>query len=82
MFAAWWSWVVPLVAAAGVFFGVLLTTPPGVRAITDVLLGSPRGANADAAAYALAAAASLALVALLVVAAILAGIDFVIRRTR
>jgi hypothetical protein len=82
LFASWWSWVVPLAGAAAVFVGVLLTTPPGFRAITDVLLGSPRGANADAAAYALAAAGSLALLTLLVLAAILGGIDFVIRRTR
>ena len=82
MFGAWWSWVVPLAGAGAVFTGVLLTTPPGFRAIADVLLGSPRGANGDAAAYALAAAGSLALLTLLVLAAILGGIDFVIRRTR
>jgi hypothetical protein len=82
MFSSWWSWVVPLACAAAAFAGVLLTTPPGFRAVADVLLGSPRGANADAAAYALAAAGSLALVTLLVLAAILGGIDFVIRRAR
>ena len=72
----------PLAGAAAVFVSVLLTTPPGLRTLTDVLFGSPRGANADAAAYALAAAGSLALLTLLVLAAILGGIDFVIRRTR
>jgi hypothetical protein len=82
MFGSWWSWCVPLAGTAAVFVGVLLSTPPGLRAVTDVLLGSPRGANADAAAYALAAAGSLALLTLLVLAAILGGIDFVIRRTR
>jgi hypothetical protein len=76
------SWLVPLVAAAAVFAGVLLTTPPGFRSIADVLLGSPRGANADAAAYALGSAGSLALVTLVVLGAILGGIEFVIRRTR
>lgn len=61
-----WTWLVPLVSAASVFGFVLSTTPPGWRAIPDVLLGSVRGPNADAAAYALGAAASLALVALVV----------------
>lgn len=65
--------VVALVAAAAVFAGVLLTTPPGFGAIADVLLGSPRGAAADAAAYALGAAASLALITLLLLAALAAG---------
>jgi hypothetical protein len=82
MFASRWSWGVPLVGAAVVFASVLLMTPPGLRAITDVVLGSPRGANADAAAYALGSAGSLALLTLLGLAAILGGIDFVIKRSR
>jgi hypothetical protein len=82
LFASTWSWAAPLVVAAIVFGAVLVTTPPGWRAIADVLLASPRGANADAAAYALGSAASLALLTLVVLAAILGGIDFVISRTR
>jgi len=73
---------VPLVGAAGAFGLVLWTTPPGFGAIGLVVFGSPRGVVADAAAYALGAAASLALLTLVVLAAILGGIDFVIRRTR
>jgi hypothetical protein len=73
---------VPLIGAGLVFGGVLLTTPPGVRALSDVLLGGSRGPNADAAAFALGAAASLALVALIVIATITAGIEFVIKRSR
>ena len=82
MFAARWSWLVPLAGAAIVFAAVLVTTPPGFRAVSDVLVGSPRGPNADAAAYALGAAASLGLVTLMLIAAISAGIDFVIKRGR
>lgn len=65
-----WTWIVPLIAAASVFTGVLLTTPPGFAALTDVLFGQPRGPNAEAAAYALGAAGTLALVALLVLASV------------
>jgi hypothetical protein len=82
MFAAWWAWLVPLVGAAIVFGGVLLSTPPGFRAVSDVLLGSPRGPAADAAAYALGAAASLALAMLLLLAALIAAIETLIRRGR
>jgi hypothetical protein len=82
MFSARWSWIVPLAAAAVVFSAVLLTTPPGFRAITDLLLGTPRGANADAAAYALGSAASLALVTLLVLAIACCGLDLALRRVR
>ena len=60
-----WTWVLPLLVAAAVFTGVLLTTPPGFTALTDVLFGQPRGPNAEAAAYALGAAGSLALIGLL-----------------
>jgi hypothetical protein len=80
MYRSTWSWLVPLLAAAGVFAGVLATTPPGFRAIADVALGPPRGPHADAAAYAFGAAASLALVTLLVLAGLIGGIDFVRRR--
>ncbi len=59
------AWLVPLGAALAVFAAVLLTTPPGFGAVGDVLFGSVRGPNAEAAAYAVGAAASLALVTLL-----------------
>lgn len=65
-----WTWIVPLVGAAAVFAGVLATTPPGFGALSDVLLGVPRGPNAEAAAYALGAAGTLALVALLVLSGV------------
>lgn len=76
----WWRWGLPVLAALAVFSGVLLTTPPGFAAIADVLLGSVRGPNAEASAYALGAAASLALVCLLGVAAGCALIDLLRRR--
>jgi hypothetical protein len=82
MFGSAWSWVVPLVAAAGVFASVLWTTPPGFGVIPQVLADSPRGPNADAAAYALGAAASLALVTLLLVCAACGGWVFARRRVR
>jgi hypothetical protein len=82
MFRSAWSWLVPLVGATAVFSGVLLTTPPGFRAITDVVLGSPRGAVADAAAYALGAAASLALVTLVLVAVLTAAVEAARHRLR
>jgi len=73
---------VPVLGAALVFVAVLLTTPPGFGAIGAVLFGSPRGATADAAAYAIGAAASLALLALVVLAALTAGVDFARRHGR
>jgi hypothetical protein len=82
MFGSIWTWGVPLLVALAVFSGVLLTTPPGFRAIWDVLFGSPRGANADAAAYALGAAGSLALLALLAAALIVSVVDLARRRLR
>jgi hypothetical protein len=82
MFHTRWTWVTPLVGAAAVFSAVLLTTPPGLRAVSDVLLGSVRGANADAAAYALGAAGSLALLVLLGLAAICGVVDLAWRRWR
>jgi hypothetical protein len=74
-----WKWLIPLVGALAVFCGVLLVTPPGFRTITDVLFGSPRGPNADAAAYALGAASSLALVALLGLAALCTAVPWASR---
>ena len=65
----------PIVAAAAVFAAVLLMTPPGFRALSDVLLGSPRGPSADAAAYALGAAGSLALLTLLILGVLLGTLD-------
>jgi hypothetical protein len=82
MFASVWSWVLPLVGAAGVFIWVLLTTPPGFRALSDLLLGPLRGPAADAAAYALGAAGSLALVTLVGLAAMVGVVEFVVRRVR
>ena len=75
MFGTLWSWLLPVLGAALVFVAVLVTTPPGFGAIGAVLFGSPRGAIADAAAYAIGAAASLALVALVVLAAITQTIE-------
>lgn len=77
-----WTWITPLIGAGVVFAYVLVTTPPGFRAIPDVLLNSPRGANADAAAYALGAAASLALVTLLGLALLGALVEIAMRRGR
>jgi hypothetical protein len=82
MFGSTWSWLVPIATAAVVFASVLFTTPPGFRAISDIVLGSPRGPIADAAAYALGAAGSLALLTLLVFALVLGTIDLAIRRRR
>lgn len=82
MFDSTWSWSVPIAAAAVVFAAVLLTTPPGFRAISDILLGSPRGPSADAAAYALGAAGSLALFTLLVLGLVLGAVDQAVQRWR
>jgi hypothetical protein len=71
---------VPLAIAAAVFAFVLATTPPGFRAVTDSLFGSPRGINADAAAYALGAAASLAFIALLAAALLVFLVEIAMRR--
>lgn len=79
MFVATWSWVVPLLGALLAFVGVLITTPPGFKALSDVLLGSPRGPNADAAAYALGAAGAMALLALLLLAALCAVVELALR---
>jgi hypothetical protein len=76
---AHWAWVVPLVAAMLVFSGVLLVTPPGFGTFAD-LLNQPRGARAEAVAYALGAAGSLALITLLVLWAACAMLDALVRR--
>ena len=80
MFASTWSWLVPLLLALAVFAGVLWSTPPGFGAISAVLFGSPRGAEADAAAYALGSAASLALLVLVLAVALVAIVESVRRR--
>jgi hypothetical protein len=79
MFAQSWTWLGPLVGAAIVFVAVLWTTPPGFGAIAVVVFGSPRGTNADSAAYVLGSAASLALVTLLVLTLVSVGIEFALR---
>jgi hypothetical protein len=76
MFRSSRSWLVPLIGACAVFGFVLLTTPPGFGAISDVLVGAARGPNADAGAYTLGAASSLALVALCVLAALTGLLDW------
>jgi hypothetical protein len=76
------TWPIPLVLAALVFAFVLFTTPPGFRAIVDVLVSSPRGVNADAAAYALGAASSLAFMVLLGLAVIMSIVEIAMRRLR
>jgi len=65
-----WTWILPLLAGTLVFSAVLISTPPGFAALSDVLFGQPRGPNAEAAAYALGAAGTLGLVALLALAAV------------
>ena len=82
MFSALWSWITPLLGASLIFGAVLLTTPPGFRALTDVVFGTPRGPAADAAAYALGAAASLAFLGLIVLAGLCFGLDLALRRQR
>ena len=61
---------------------MLLTTPPGFEAISDILFGLPRGPNADAAAYALGAAGSLALLTLLLLGLVLGAIDLATQHWR
>lgn len=80
MFGSFWTWVAPLVGAALVFVGVMLTTPPGFGALANVAFGTPRGPIADSAAYVLGSAASLALMTLLVLAIVAIGIEFALRR--
>ena len=80
MFRRAWSWIAPLVGAAAAFGFVLATTPPGFAGVADLLFGTPRGVNADAAAYALGAAASLALVTLVALAVVFGALDAALRR--
>jgi hypothetical protein len=80
MFRSPASWLVPLIGAGAVFAFVLLTTPPGFGALGDVVLGSARGANADAGAYTLGAASSLALLTLVVLAALIGLLEVLRRR--
>ena len=82
MFATVWSWMLPLLGAAAVFAGVLLSTPPGFQAVADVVIASPRGQSADAAAYALGSAATLALLALVLLAVVCGGLELALRRLR
>jgi len=79
MFTSPWTWVGPLVGAVVVFVGVVSTTPPGFAAIADVVFGTPRGTNADSAAYVLGSASSLALMTLLVLTLLSVGIEFALR---
>jgi hypothetical protein len=74
--------MVPLVGAALVFSAVLLTTPPGFKALADLVITAGAGPTSDAAAYAVAAAASLALVTLLVLGAACGGLDLLLRKAR
>jgi hypothetical protein len=74
-----WTWLVPLVGSLAVFSGVLLTTPPGFGAITDTIFGQPRGANAEAAAYAIGAAASLALAVLVLLVVACKAIEMLLQ---
>jgi hypothetical protein len=62
--------VVCLVAAGAVFVGVLLSTPPGLVSLPDLVLGPARGARGAAEAYAVGAAASLSLLTLAVTSAL------------
>jgi hypothetical protein len=80
MFVSPWSWIVPLVGAALVFIGILLSTPPGFGAFSSVLFFAPRGPSSDAAAYALGSAASLALVALVMLSIMCGALDLVLRK--
>jgi hypothetical protein len=80
MFVSPWSWIVPLVCAALVFVGVLLSTPPGFGAFSSVLFFAPRGPSSDAAAYALGSAASLALLTLVILAIVCGGVDLAVRK--
>jgi hypothetical protein len=64
--------LVCLVAALAVFGGVLLSTPPGLSSLPDLLLGPARGARGAAEAYAVGAAASLSLLTLGAMAGVVA----------
>ena len=64
--------LVCLLTAGVVFIGVLLSTPPGLVSLPDLVLGPARGARGAAEAYAVGAAASLSLLTLLVLAGFVA----------
>jgi hypothetical protein len=72
--------VVCLLLAGLVFAGVLLSTPPGLVSLPDLVLGPARGARGAAEAYAVGAAASLALAVLVVSGAVVAFSKLVRRR--
>jgi hypothetical protein len=72
--------LVCLVAALAVFCAVLLSTPPGLVSLPDLLLGPARGARGAAEAYAVGAAATLSLVTLLVTAGVVALSKLVVRQ--
>jgi hypothetical protein len=72
--------VVCLVAAGVVFCGVLLSTPPGLVSLPDLMLGPARGARGAAEAYAVGAAAALSLLSLLLTAGVVALWKLVVRQ--
>jgi hypothetical protein len=72
--------IASLVAAGVVFAAVLISTPPGLVSLPDLVLGPARGVRGAAEAYAVGAAASLALATLLAVAGLVALWKLVGRR--
>jgi hypothetical protein len=74
------GFVVSLILAAVVFAGVLLSTPPGLVSLPDLVLGPARGARGAAEAYAVGAAASLSLLVLLLSGGVVALSKLVGRR--
>jgi hypothetical protein len=72
--------VVCLVLAVAVFCGVLLSTPPGLVSLPDLIVGPARGARGAAEAYAVGAAASLSLLTLAVTAGVVALWKLVMRQ--
>jgi hypothetical protein len=72
--------LVSLLLAGVVFAGVLLSTPPGLVSLPDLVLGPARGARGAAEAYAVGAAASLSLLVLLVCGGVVALSKLVGRR--
>jgi hypothetical protein len=77
-----WTWLLPLAASAAVIVFVLSTTPPGFRAVSDVLFGSPRGPVGDAAAYTLGSAASLGLITLLLMTLLCGALALALKQFR
>ena len=69
-----------LIVAGVVFCGVLLTTPPGLMSLPDLVLGPARGARGAAEAYAVGAAASLSLLTLVLTAGVVAFWKLVMRQ--